>query len=170
MFAHMKSLHISLKTAACKSANSTFDHVIIYTFFSSLPIPPPTSRFCHLHLSTGRYPIIHNPTLTMPKPPQSATPHLTTSAMHTLYTQKTVQIHTALVRFLSFNDTPHIHLTIIRSVLSRLCRFSAFIGPCFSPIYQHTLNNHSLRPSPGCQDADSQHSSVHVSVQYIDTL
>ena len=41
-------------------------------------------------------------------------------------TQKAVQILT--LNFLSLNDTPHIHLTIIRSVLFRLCRFSAFVA------------------------------------------
>ena len=62
-------------------------HVIIHTLFPNLPIPPLTSRPCRLHLTTD--PIIHIPTLQMPKPPQSAMPH-----RHTLYTQKTVQICT----------------------------------------------------------------------------
>ena len=38
----------------------------------------------------GRYPTIHTPTFQVPKPPQSAMPH---HIRHTLYTQKTVQIH-----------------------------------------------------------------------------
>ena len=42
-------------------------HVIIHTFSPSLPIPLFTSHPCHLHLSTGRHPIIHAPTLQMPK-------------------------------------------------------------------------------------------------------
>ena len=43
----------------------------------------------------------------VPKPSRSATPH---HISHTLNTQKTGQILTSL---LSFNDIPHIHLTII---------------------------------------------------------
>ena len=48
----------------------------------------------HLHLSTGQYPNHpHSYTLQMPKPSDSTTPH---HIRHTLHTQKTVQIHTAL--------------------------------------------------------------------------
>ena len=61
-------------------------------------------------------------TFLLPKPSQSTMPH---HLSHTLNTQTTVQTS---LRFLSFRDTPHIHLTIIRSALSRLCRFSAFIA------------------------------------------
>ena len=132
MFAHMKSLHTSLNTAysGCKPSTSVF-HVIIHTFFPNLPFPPLTSRPCHLHLSTCRYPIIHTPTCQMPKPPQSAIPH---HICHTLYTQKTTNPHcisypsypsyiiilSYTIDTLNVNKTPHIHLTIIRSVLSRL--------------------------------------------------
>ena len=76
------------------------------TFSPSLPIPPPTSLPCHLHLSTGRHPIIHTPTLQMPKPPLSATPH---HICHTLYTQKTLQIHTALSIFQRHSAHPSHH-------------------------------------------------------------
>ena len=47
----------------------------------------------HLHLSTGRHPIIHTPTFQMPKPPQSATPK---NIRHTLHTQNIVQNQTSL--------------------------------------------------------------------------
>ena len=77
-----------------------FFHVIIHTFSSSLPIPPPTSNPCHLHISTGRHPIIHFPTLQMPKPTQSATPRY---IHHTLYFRKIVQILAAFYP----SATPH---------------------------------------------------------------
>ena len=63
----------------------------------------------------------------MPKPLQSTPPH---HLIHALYTQKTVQIHTA---FPIFSDTPHIHLTIIRSILPRLCRFAFFTAQVSVP-------------------------------------
>ena len=59
---------------------------------------------------------------------------LTTSA--TLSTPK--RLYKSTLRFLSFSDTPHIHLTIIRSILSRLCRFAFFIAQVSVP-YVNTL-------------------------------
>ena len=53
-------------------------------------------------------------------------PRLTTSATQLIPRR----LHKSSLRFLSFKDTPHIHLTIIRSVLSRLLRSSAFIAHC----------------------------------------
>ena len=84
---HMKSLLISMITAHLSRKPSTFMSSSIHSF-QSLPILPPTSpsHLCHLHLSTGRHPIIHTPTLQMPKPPQSVSLH---HVCHTLYTQKT---------------------------------------------------------------------------------
>ena len=43
------------------------------------------------------------------------------------YGTETWAMKKSTLRFISFRDTPRIHLTIIRSVLSRLCRFSFFI-------------------------------------------
>ena len=37
-------------------------------------------------------------------------------------------LYKSSLRFLSFNDTPHIHLIVVCSALSRLCKFSAFIA------------------------------------------
>ena len=49
--------------------------------------------------------------------------------------QETVYKYTlcflSYLRFISFSDTPHIHLIIIRSVFSRLCRFAFFIAQVF---------------------------------------
>ena len=83
-------------------------------YISPLP-PPPFDR---------PIPNIHTPKLQMPKPPQSAMPH------HRLYK--------STLRSLSFSDTPHIHLTIIHSVLSRFFRFAFFIAQ-ISVLYVNTL-------------------------------
>ena len=56
-------------------------------------------------------------------------PCLTTSA--TLCTPR--RLYKSTLRFLSFSDTPHIHLTLIRSILSRLSRFPFFIAQVSVP-------------------------------------
>ena len=66
-------------------------------------------------------------------------PRLTTSAAQL----KPRRLHKSSLRFLSFKDTPHIHLTIIRSVLSRLLRSSAFIAHVSVP-YIKTLWTQAL--------------------------
>ena len=55
-------------------------------------------------------------------------PRLTTSATQLIPRR----LHKSSLRLLSFKDTPHIHLTIIRSVLSKLLRSSAFIAQLLS--------------------------------------
>jgi len=82
---------------------------------SSVFISSSTHSFIMLHMS---------------KPSQSATPH---HIRHTLYTQKT-ELYKSTLRFLSFSDTPHIHLTIISSVLYRL-QICFLHSQGFSPIY-----------------------------------
>ena len=49
-------------------------HIILHTFIPSLLFPSFTSRPCHLHLSTGRHPIIPILTFHMPKSIYSASP------------------------------------------------------------------------------------------------
>ena len=56
-------------------------------------------------------------------------PRLTTSAM--LCTPR--RLYKSTLRFWSFSDTPLIHLTIIHSILSRLCRFAFFIAQVSVP-------------------------------------
>ena len=68
----------------------------------------------------------------MPKPPQSTMSH------HLSHALNPKRLDKSTLRFLSFRDTPHIHLTIIRSVLSKLCRFATFIAQVSVP-YVHTL-------------------------------
>ena len=87
----MKSLHISLNTAhsRCKpstSMSSSTHSFQVYLFLLHLTHP------CHLHLSTCRHPIIHTLRSRCPNHLKSATPR---HIHHLLYTQKTVQIHTA---------------------------------------------------------------------------
>ena len=50
-------------------------------------------------------------------------PRLTTSATQLIPRR----LHKSSLRLLSFKDTPHIHLTIIRSVLSKILRSSASV-------------------------------------------
>ena len=72
------------------------NHIIFHTFIPFIPSLPPsthTSQSPNHHISTGRHLIIPTLTFHMPKPPQSTLPH---HLSHALYTQKTVQIHTAL--------------------------------------------------------------------------
>ena len=57
--------------------------------------------------------------------------HTHTHTSSTLCTPK--RLYKSTLRFLSFRNTPHIHLTIIRSVLSRLCRFAFFIAQVSVP-------------------------------------
>ena len=91
--------------------------VIFYTVSPSLPAPTRTSHPCHHHISTGQHPIISTLTFHMPKLSQSTMPH---HFNHALNTQKTVQDLTSLPILQRLT-------TIIRSALSRLCRFSATI-------------------------------------------
>ena len=102
-------------------------HIILHTFSPSLPAPSRTSHPCHLHIPTGRHPIISILTLHMPKPPQSTTPY------HLSHRSQPLKDYKSTLRFLSFSNTLHIHLPIIHSVLSRLCRFAFFIAQVSVP-------------------------------------
>ena len=81
-------------------------HVIPNTLFPCLPTPSPTSRPLYHQPSASRHPIIHTLTLQMSKPSQSSTPHHISNTIPR-------RLHKSSLRFLSFKDTPHIHLTII---------------------------------------------------------
>ena len=113
-------------------------HVIPHTLFPRLPTPAPTPRplhhqpFCkqtpnHLHSLRSRCPNHLN------------LPRLTTSATQLIPRR----LHKSSLCLLSFKDTPHIHLTIIRSVLSKLFRSSAFIAQVSVP-YIKTLCTQAL--------------------------
>ena len=98
----MKSLHISLNTAQSGCKPCHPSQILFKSSYCSPTSPPATSTF--LLADT-----------------QSSTLH------HTLYTQDCINP----LCFLSFSDTPHIHLTIIHSVLSRLRRFSVLFVYAF---------------------------------------
>ena len=105
----------------------------------------PTSYPCHLHLSTDRHPILHTPMLQMPNPPQSATPR---HIRHTLYTQETVQIHTAL-SILQRHSTNPSHHHSLRSL--QAMQILSLYRRCFSPIsYVNKLWTQALYIFPLC--------------------
>ena len=71
-------------------------------------------------------------------------PRLTTSATQLIIPRR---LHKSSLHFLSFKDTPHIHLTIIRSVLSKLLISSAFTAQVSVP-YIKTLWTQALYRVP----------------------
>ena len=77
----------------------------------------------------------------MSKPSQSTTLH---HISHTTLWR----LYKSLLRFLSFDGTPHIHLTVICSVLYRLYRFSAFFAHVLFSISQHNLDTSSGNLGP----------------------
>ena len=129
----MRPLHISMNTthSACKPSSfiSSFTHSC--QVFLPLPahLTPATTPF--LQADTQSSPLLRSTC-----PNYLNLPHLTTFA--TLWIPK--RLYKSSLRFLSFRDTPHIHLTIMRSALSRAMQIVSFHCPCFSPIYQHALN------------------------------
>ena len=158
----MKPLHISLNTthSDCKPCAiiSFFTHsqqvflsllaIIIIIFIIIILLSHP----CHHHISTGRHPIISTLTFHISKPPQSTMPH------HLSHALNPKKLYKSTLHFLSFSDTPHIHLTIIRSVLSRL-QICFLHRPGFSPICQYTLDTslvylslYAVWCTPSCQD------------------
>ena len=105
--------HCPIRVKTCKLVR-----VFFYTFSPCLPtsaqvLTPATTKF--LQADTQSSPFLRSTC-----PNHLNLPRLTTYA--TLWTPK--RLYKASLRFLSFRDTPHIHLTIMRSALSRLCRFS----------------------------------------------
>ena len=81
-----------------------FTHSPLHILYSFSPSLPPSTCTSH-----PRHPIISTLTFHMPKPPQSTPPH---HLSHALYTQKTVQIHTAfpiLQRHPTHPSHHHIH-------------------------------------------------------------
>ena len=88
-------------------------------------------------------------TVPTPNHPHSYVPHAQTTLIYlalttssTLCTPK--RLYKTTLRFLSFSHTPHIHLTIIQSILSRLYRNRFLHRPGLSPICQCTLDTSLL--------------------------
>ena len=153
MFAQMKSLHTSLNNAhsGCKPSTSMSlsTHSFQVFLFLLLHLAPATSIFLQANTQSS--------TLQMSKPPQSATPR------HIHHTPR--RLYKSTLRFLSFSNTPHIHLTIIQftyHIVFSMCisdtvhlnvvllllsvPSSQILQICFlhrpglSPICQHTLD------------------------------
>ena len=101
----MKFLQTSLNTTHSGCKPSTFMSSSIHFFqvflFLPLHLAPATSTF--LQADTQSSPLLRSTC-----PNHLNLPHLTTSA--TLCTPR--RLYKSTLRFLSFNDTPHIHLTI----------------------------------------------------------
>ena len=113
-------------------------HIILSHILSKSSCPYP-------HISPLPPPHSYRPT---PNNLHSYAPHAqTTSIYHRLTTSAMLsspkRLYKSTLRFLSFRDTPHIHLTIIHSVLSRLCRFASFIAQVSVP-YVNTLWTQAL--------------------------
>ena len=135
-FAHMKSLHISLNTAhsGCNPSTSmsSFTHSLQVFLFLPLHLTPATSTFLQADTQSS--------TLVRFRCPNHLNlPCLTTSA--TLYTQKTVQIHTALSILQRHSARPSHHHPFHPLQTTQI--FSLHC-PCFSPICQHTLDTSSV--------------------------
>ena len=75
----------------------------------------------------------------IPNHPHSSVPHAQTTSIyptsppHPLPVHPERRLYKSTLRFLSFSNTPHIHLIIIHSVLSKLCRFAFFIAQVSVP-------------------------------------
>ena len=138
----MRPLHTSLNTAhsGCKPSLSVSSFTHSLHVFLSLPthLSPATTTF--LQVDTQSSPFLRSTC-----PNHLNLPCLTTFA--TLWIPK--RLYKTSLRFPSFRDTPHIHLTIIRSALSRLCTFSAFIAHVSVP-YVNTFWTQALKSFPSC--------------------
>ena len=121
----MKSLYISLNTAhsATSQAPSCHHSYILsksscsYPYTS--PLPPP-----NFYMLTPNHPHFYAP--------DAQTISIYYASLH-LPLSVYPKDYKFTLRFLSFNDTPHIHLTIIRPILSRLRRFSSLIAQVSVP-------------------------------------
>ena len=114
----MKPLHISLNTAHSECKPSSTISSFANSLQDFLPLPAhltPATTF--LQADTQSSPLLRSTC-----PNHLNLPRLTTSA--TLCIPR--RLYKSTLCFLSFSDTPHIHLTIFCSVLSRLCRPRAF--------------------------------------------
>ena len=114
-FAHLKTIHIIIYPyPGCKPSklmNSSFTHAPLVF----LPLPLHLTSSAVLSISTGRHPISQSLMLYMPAP-------LTIPVCHTPPPQPHSENPKRLYKsfnYLFFNDTPHIHLPIIPSTLSR---------------------------------------------------
>ena len=130
----MRPLHIFLNTAhsGCKPSSSVSSFTHSLQVFLPLPthFTPATTTF--LQADTQSSPFLRS---TCPIPNHLNLPCLTTFAM--LWKPK--RLYKTSLLFLSFRDTPHIHLTIMCSALQAMQILSLYC-PCLNPICQHALD------------------------------
>ena len=135
----MKPLHTYIPEHCPFKVQTELIHVIFtHSLQVFLPLPlffsPTTSTF--LQADTQSSPLLRSTC-----PNHLNLPPLTTSAM--LWTVTPKRMYKTSLCSLSFRDIPHIHLTIIRSALSRICKFSALIAhvlvPYVNPLWTHAL-------------------------------
>ena len=144
----IKSLHISLKTAHSGCKPSSFMSSLTHCSHVFLLRPRPLVPFTTNPLQADT----QSSTLLRSRCPNHLNlPRLTTSATQLIPRR----LYKSSLRFLSFKDTPHIHLTIIRSVLSRLLRSSAFIAHVSVP-YIRTRENEFWERTVHEQKSDSK--------------
>ena len=132
----MKSLLISLNTtySGCKPCTfmSSFTHSLQVFLFLPFHLTPATSTFLQADTQSSTL-------LCAPDAQTTSICHVSPHPPHSIYPID----YKFTLHFLSFSDTPHIHLTIFHSVLSKLCRFSAFIAHVSVP-YVNTLWTQAL--------------------------
>ena len=145
----MKTLHISLNTAhsGCKPSSSISSFTHCLQVFLPLPLLffPTTSTFLQANTQSSPLLVPNAQTISLyhaspPQPrsehPKDCTrPHFTSCPSETFH-------------------SPHIHLAIIRSALSRLCRFSSVIALVSVPYVWcqvvNTLWTQALKIFPFC--------------------
>ena len=115
-------LHSSVRSFASKEVTFTLHYIS--------PLPPP-----HLYRLTPNHLHFYAPQA------QTISIYHASPPQPTLWTLK--RLYKSTLRFLFFSDTSHIHLTIIRSILSRLCRFPISIALVSVP-YVNTVWTHAL--------------------------
>ena len=147
----MKSLHISLNTAhsACKPSTSMSSFTHSLQIFLFLPLHHGPAIFTFLQADT------QSSTLLCSRCPNQLNPQ-PHNICHTLYTQKTVQIHTALSILQRHSTHPSHHHPFCSLQTLQICSLHR---PGFNPICQHTLDTSSVYLSfyvvwcpTGCQD------------------
>ena len=138
-----KPLHISLNTAHSGCKPSTFISSFTHSYQVFLPLPahltPATTTF--LQADTQSSPFLRSTC-----PNHLNLPYLTTSS--TLCTSRI--LYKSTQRFLSFSDTPHIHLTIIRFRLSPDFADSLSSSPRYQSHMSMTLWTQALYIFPLC--------------------
>ena len=137
MFSHMKFLHTSMNTdhSGCRPSTS----MSFYSFPYISPLPPP-----HFYR-----PIPNQSTLQMSKPSQSAMPR---SPHPPLCTPR--RLYKSTLRFLSFSNTPHIHLSSIPNfadMLSSSPRFQSHMSIHFGHNLVY-LSFNVVQNTSSCQD------------------